>query len=784
MAEIEILDFELESIEDSILDAEILKKDKIDKLMEKLSHVTNLEECLLKRKNYTTLITKLASKWHYVKQFDFIREIVYSNPKVFFHAAVDSSEEVLYDAPPEVYDFRLDGKPILESFFEEGSVNRKTFHAFTKFPDIFKYTIQYDSTLLFRVDLNQILLEEKNGKLLLDELLEIKEFFMYREIYSLKLIEEIVKRKAYHMLKNVSESTFLHKIDGKTIIEIICENGIRKPIATFFTKEYKERMISLFKYKEEELNETYIKCIKILIEQNYINELVHMDDKKYLLMEIKDGKKLIDILYEKTKDLKYILNIDSHELAKYVIENEYYELYQCIEENILVSQYDLNRTYLDVILEQKKNNNDIEVKVHSTPSKDKAKMIIIFAKHGFKKDLMLTVSSMIQYNSAHKKSLLDFLLEEDREATLEYVISKEAQEHPTIKAAIQMFDFKQKVKSIGNIKETLIEAKLNEYRQEEITTEEENLLIELYNVMNDGKSDSELLDSLIVNYRHLFAIKNPYAYEVINIINMKRKDSSFAIVKSEDGCSYSINPNQIKLDTKTEEALFHEMGHALFSNLTNMQVPLEFEELLKKLKYDSTILEMTYIHSKDYEQAEEAAKKIAKEIVDKEYQKVITKEEIKRYQKLLEKLNLDPSVIKKILVSSETTTVEQYVKKDKEVRVKEIESLILRDVYADIVNVSDILDAIHHGAYMESILSYQGERIMGNYGHGLYYYTRGTQLILNEMVANYSRILKANSKTGIKTLRKYVGDELVDFLDKYYNENILSNKNENFEVKL
>lgn len=785
MEEIEILDFELESIEDSILDTPIvnIKRDKIDKLMSKLSKVKNLEEHLLKKKHYSTLITKLAAKWDYVKQFDFIREIVYSNPKVFFYAALDSSEAVLYNAPDNVYNFSLNGKPILESFFEEGSVNKKTFHAFAKFPNIFNYILRYDTSLLYRVDLNDLLLEEKNGRLLLDELLDIKQYIMLGEIYSEKLIKEIVDRKAYHLLVSVSEHALLYKIDGKSVMEIMLENDIHQIKTRFFSLKYKEKMVSLFKKSEDEINDIYIKCINILVNKNDIGELANIDDEEFLLIDTIDGQKLIDVLYAKTKELKYTLNINNPHLAKYIIEKEYYELYTCIDEHLLVSNVDLNQTYLDLILEQKKKNNKIEVSMHRTPTKQKAKLVIIFAKHGFKKDLMLTVSDLIQYNSVRKKTLLDFLLEEDRESTLEYVISKEAQEHPTIKTAIRMFDFKQKIKSIGNIGEKLIEEKLERYRQEKLPKEEEDLLSELYNVMNDGKSDLELLEFLILNYRHLFRVKNPYAYEVINIINIKRKDPSFSIIKSNDGCSYSNLTNQIKMDLKTEEAINHELGHAFFSNLTDMTVPQEFEELLKKLQYNEDILKNTYEHSLEYQRALKEAHNLAETIVKKEYSKVITKKEMKEYQEMLKKSNLDPAIIKKILATSQATTISEYVQKDIEIRIKEIESLILRDVYADIVNVSDILDAIHHGAYMESILAYNGIPIKGNYGHGLFYYTRGTQIILNEMIANYSRILKTNSKTGIDALRKYVGDELVDFLDKYYNENILSKINENIEVK-
>ena len=50
----------------------------------------------------------------------------------------------------------------------------------------------------------------------------------------------------------------------------------------------------------------------------------------------------------------------------------------------------------------------------------------------------------------------------------------------------------------------------------------------------------------------------------------------------------------------------------------------------------------------------------------------------------------------------------------------------------------------------------------------------GTELIFNEILADYSRIIKSpNPKEGIEMLTYYVGKELVDFLHRYYQEHIL-----------
>ena len=67
---------------------------------------------------------------------------------------------------------------------------------------------------------------------------------------------------------------------------------------------------------------------------------------------------------------------------------------------------------------------------------------------------------------------------------------------------------------------------------------------------------------------------------------------------------------------------------------------------------------------------------------------------------------------------------------------------------------------------------------MHAYGHGVNYYSRGISNVIDEMIANYSEIVKSrNPKEGLRLLREYMGDELVDYLASYYENNILnSNK--------
>ena len=70
-----------------------------------------------------------------------------------------------------------------------------------------------------------------------------------------------------------------------------------------------------------------------------------------------------------------------------------------------------------------------------------------------------------------------------------------------------------------------------------------------------------------------------------------------------------------------------------------------------------------------------------------------------------------------------------------------------------------------------------GEKIQPTYGHGIEYYRRSITWSFSEMIANYSEIVKSKNPTeGIEILKKYVGEELVEFIQEYYDKQILNSK--------
>ena len=161
-------------------------------------------------------------------------------------------------------------------------------------------------------------------------------------------------------------------------------------------------------------------------------------------------------------------------------------------------------------------------------------------------------------------------------------------------------------------------------------------------------------------------------------------------------------------------------------------------------------------------------------MIDDEFKKYVTEERMIEIDRTLRQLRLSSSEIKKLFGKHEGVRAIDFVEKEKEVRRKECESLLLENLYYNLTSVSDILDAIYAGKYIDGRLKYNGRIIKGEWGHGQEYYMIGTELIFNEILADYSRIIKSpNPKEGIEMLTYYVGKELVDFLHRYYQEHIL-----------
>ena len=102
--------------------------------------------------------------------------------------------------------------------------------------------------------------------------------------------------------------------------------------------------------------------------------------------------------------------------------------------------------------------------------------------------------------------------------------------------------------------------------------------------------------------------------------------------------------------------------------------------------------------------------------------------------------------------------------------------------------IADIVDAIYKGAFKSGkLVNSSGKRIRPVTGHGLFYYNSSQEAVFDEMFANYCALRKNNEigvtyyidpvkgpiDNGIECLRAIVGDELVDYLEDFYQQKIV-----------
>ena len=278
-------------------------------------------------------------------------------------------------------------------------------------------------------------------------------------------------------------------------------------------------------------------------------------------------------------------------------------------------------------------------------------------------------------------------------------------------------------------------------------------------------------------------MKNPCAHEVVHLINIKRNNTEFKIIKSWMGNAFSSKANFIELTYPNPDVLSHELGHALYFNLSDRPIDENIMSKIKELRQSKEFLKLTAKHSKEYYKFRESIEEIVEKYYMTDYDKYIEEEHdsLEEYLRLEERLKTELGYFRVPRIK-----LQDVIKKQREIHKNELTSFIMRIEYGHILSVSDIIDAIHNGEYTEGkLIDENGKEIIGGAGHGRDYYSRGDIWVMDELMANISQIQKSqNSKEGIDLLKGYIGEELTNMLIRYYEENILYSKKYEESFKL
>ena len=753
---IEYIDFEFERIKDSILDSKVIKKDKLNLILDFLENCNNLETCLLSGNGKTTLIRKLTSKWNVVKNSKRISELVYSNPSILLEVLKGKMVDVLYDAPDSVYTLEYNGKNIVEYLFELNLVNHKNIHSLLKFPNIFLYVKKYNIRDFDLIDLNNYLLLKKSNKLLLDELIE-SDIDKIHNIYSDDIVNEIISKKAFILLKNVNYSLLWekYKYDGneKLLLDIIYENDVNLPFDT---------LNDLFLYGM--FYRDFNSIIDVMYKYGKFTDLKMICYENLLLHKLPNGKILLEELFINGIFPTMVNRITDLRLISLILDYNVEGLYHKIDISSWLKNYDINNTFLDILLYKDSTVNLRKLfrfSDENLSAYDYSKFVMIFAKHG----KLNKINYNLSYESdIYGKSVLNCLLDTDMDFTLNNILSENDKKKFNIDLLLEIHDFKSKIFNINDsIDKSFISEQSKKYSCGEISLEAQNLLDEFYFLMNDGNSSMELIDMCLDVYKKLFFDNNPCAYDLIHLINFKKENPGFKIVESFKS-SFSPKDCAVYINSKNVSTLMHELGHVIHLFVQEEVTPDEFTEFMKKHSFYSKMREFY----DEFNKFSKLVHEYSKIIVEEEYQSSL---DMTDFDKLCEYLsNESSSLFSKLLSNSKPKTLEEFIKKDKKIKSKMLADYYIRSSDDNIAQIADILDALCLGDFTESFHI--------DYGHGAGYYRGKEFLIFCEVFADYSSIIKSpNCELSLNTLKKYVGEEFCGFMDKYYYEMILGEIN-------
>lgn len=586
---------------------------------------------------------------------------------------------------------------------------------------------------------------------------------------SREYVKIIVKNDRLDILVDANEALLADYFGDKTIYEMMLDKGFKPNIKNYTKQEIISFLVSKEDY--EELS----KCTESAME-------VYQKQTGYSIL-IELIKRDFPVNIEKIDNLKAI---------KYILENDKKQYYEKLDLRVLLSLADLNKTYLDILLEKKKEDNSIKlpnIQEETYNDYEIAKICIVYAQNDLQNELPLTKEFLLKKNR-NSKTLLDYLMEYDSKITIEKLLTDELKEDEFIQMLISVQETKKLVESV-NTRPKIIKGKINEqkvkkYNSLKISEENKILLDTLSALLMNGYMDQELVTMLIASYRKQIAENNVSSYEIIQLINMIQNGDGFILEKSDKETCYYKERGKILMQDVGMDVLNHEFTHMLFHKLAENKVPREFESLIIKLRNDPKFIEKTAQHSGKLHTIMNQLGLIVEMFFMKDYDKRITPE----YKKEIEEFLKDPrAFIRYIGKYGEidlNISVEEFLHEERDAAKKEIQCAILSKDYYYMNLIGDILDAVHGGKYLDGrLVDKNGNNIRGTVGHGQEYYNnqspnlkkRNIENIFDEMLANYVALLKGeNSKRNLNYLRNYIGEELFNLIQNYYQTQILQSQ--------
>lgn len=657
-----------------------------------------------------------------------------------------------------------------------------------------KYHLEYHLRYLNPEIIKKLITKDENGNYPIDKYVSnsmaiknISSLINFDENidFMIHFIKLLVDNKLYSFFYDADENILLYKVyPPKTLLETLIENNVNIKVNNINNKE----------------------IIKILYDNKKL-DLIGSNSENIWLSNTRDVFKdtmvkdqtVLEYMIDNNYDIK-ISNIFEDDTLKILYQKNRLDLLVIADATILMTKINDNYTYLDYILDCI-NKGDFEYNIDTitAPIKPdmKAEFYLDIARH----DMIGYVKNSLNLNTLLKKydnkTLLDYFLDKDPELTLNKILDKSDKMNYSVMIILKSRGIKDN-DSILNINEnndSFIKDTPDTYYGP-LDNDSDYLIKELERLfISDGKSDKDLINLLITGYRNaLFINYDITIREIEKLIKIKKNNfDKFYYVKDKDSSYFSPNNGCILMNGGCISTIIHETGHALHYYLTELKVPDNYDEIVKRVRENNELLTKT---SKYFEHCNKIMKNIknyflnfANEVLTAHYSKQenimdiqgILSKDISEYRDKFKSLKIPEEQLEQIL--QETFSVEEYIKREAIIVASELTDTTIRNNYASIGATNDIIDAIYRGKVYDGVLkSADGQKIVSFGGHGIRYYSQNKHGF-DEMIAQFAVLVKfKGAEENLQVLRNIVGDEIYNMISNFYYTNILEmdiNKSKN-----
>lgn len=493
-----------------------------------------------------------------------------------------------------------------------------------------------------------------------------------------------------------------------------------------------------------------------------------------------------DILLNKTKSGKTVL--------EYLLEKK---LINRIDLKILLNNYKNSKTYLDYILEMIKDNkikyNLTNISLIGCDINDKVMFYIILAKHNMIKYIEdLTEEDLLKKYEG--KTLLEELINKDKDLTLNKILTEKVKSNIKIaiilkSKGIVVDDIDIPLKNFDFTSDYLRNRQMR-YGIGPLYEKGDYLLNKLQNLfLNDGKSDKDLVMSLVCGYRQaLITNYDIFIKELELLVKIKEKHHDIYYIKTNKGVYFRRIDGSIYSDEFSVGTVLHETGHAFHSYFCKCSFPNNLEEILERVRNNKDIIYKIQKFSKEYYIYKEQLYKLAELECFDYFNNYYTKEKNIEIENNISKLkeekkkeysNLGIDEQKLDSILNEVIDKDEYIKTQKRNFISQYFRAIKTEKCGGMMAILDIIDGIFEGNYLNNNLYNENkELIKGTVGHGIPYYSCNLDNVFSEMIADFSTISKSyNAEELLELLRDIIGDELYNLISDYYYNNILGIEN-------